>query len=145
MPELKNSLNLHPSLPMRLEARLPLLEKVASFSLLPSPGSLRPVRIAVVGNHVPRQCGIATFTTDLCDAITAEYGASGLRVTAVNDPHSSYAYPARVRNVIAEGDISSYRAASNSLNAGNVDLVCLQHEYGIFGGKAGSQDRKSVV
>ena len=138
MPELKNSLDLHPSLPMRLEARLPLLGKVASFSLLPSPGSLRPVRIAVVGNHVPRQCGIATFTTDLCDAITAEYGASGLRVAAVNDPNSSYVYPARVRNVIAEGDISSYRATANSLNAGNVDLVCLQHEYGIFGGKAGS-------
>ncbi len=138
MPELKNSPNLHASLPMRLEARLPLLEKVASFSLLPSHGSLRPVRIAVVGNHLPRQCGIATFTTDLCDAITAEYGASGLRVAAVNDPDSSYVYPARVRNVIAEGDISSYRATANSLNAGNVDLVCLQHEYGIFGGKAGS-------
>jgi glycosyltransferase involved in cell wall biosynthesis len=43
-----------------------------------------------------------------------------------------------VRNTIAEDDLSSYRATANSLNAGNVDLVCLQHEYGIFGGKAGS-------
>src|SRR5664279_6036125 len=131
MPELKNSLNLHPSLPMRLEARLPLLEKVASFSLLPSPGSLRPVRIAVVGNHVPRQCGIATFTTDLCDAIAAEYGASAALVVAVNDPQSRYSYPARVRFEITEDDLSSYQAAADFLNSSNVDLVCLQHEYGL--------------
>jgi glycosyltransferase involved in cell wall biosynthesis len=97
-----------------------------------------PLRIAVVGNHLPRQCGIATFTTDLCDAITAEYGAAELLVVAVNDHQSSYAYPARVRFEIAEGDISSYRATANSLNARNVDLVCLQHEYGIYGGNAGS-------
>jgi glycosyltransferase involved in cell wall biosynthesis len=74
----------------------------------------------------------------LCDAISAEYGVAGLSVTAVNDPQSSYAYPARVRFEIAESDISSYRATANSLNASNVDLVCLQHEYGIFGGSAGS-------
>src|SRR5664279_1629686 len=128
MPELKNSLNLHPSLPMRLEARRPLLEKVASFSLLPSPGSLRPVRIAVIGNHLPRQCGIATFTTDLCDAITAEYRASQLSVVAVNDGQSSHSYPERVRFEISEGDMASYRAAADFLNGSNVDLVCLQHE-----------------
>jgi glycosyltransferase involved in cell wall biosynthesis len=74
----------------------------------------------------------------LCDAIAAEYGAAGLSVTAVNDPQSSYAYPARVQFEIAECDISSYRATANSLNASDVDLVCLQHEYGIFGGNAGS-------
>jgi glycosyltransferase involved in cell wall biosynthesis len=96
------------------------------------------MRIAVVGNHLPRQCGIATFTTDLCDAITAEYGAAGLLVAAVNDPQSSYSYPARVRFEIAEGDISSYRETAHYLNAGNVDLVLLQHEYGIYGGSAGS-------
>jgi glycosyltransferase involved in cell wall biosynthesis len=92
----------------------------------------------VIGNHLPRQCGIATFTTDLSNAITAEYGAAALSVVAVNDAQSSYAYPARVRFQIAEGDISSYRATANFLNASGVDLVCLQHEYGIFGGKAGS-------
>jgi len=92
----------------------------------------------VIGNHLPRQCGIATFTTDLSDAISAEYGAAVLSVVAVNDAQSSYTYPTRVRFQIAEGDISSYRATANFLNATNVDLVCLQHEYGIFGGKAGS-------
>ncbi len=51
-----------------------------------------PMRIAVVGNHLPRQCGIATFTTDLCDAISVEYGAAGVFVIAVNDPQSRYRY-----------------------------------------------------
>jgi glycosyltransferase involved in cell wall biosynthesis len=138
MPAPNNSMNSQLSTPIRLEPRPLLIGKVPALSLLPAPGDSRPVRIAVVGNHLPRQCGIATFTTDLCDALTAEYGASGLRVAAVNDRQSSYVYPARVRNVIVEGDPASYRATANSLNAGNVDLVCLQHEYGIFGGKAGS-------
>jgi glycosyltransferase involved in cell wall biosynthesis len=74
----------------------------------------------------------------LCDAIVAEYGASQLSVAAVNDGQSSYSYPARVRFEIREGDIASYRAAAGYLNSSNVDLVCLQHEYGIYGGKAGS-------
>ncbi|MFZ3262419.1 MAG: glycosyltransferase family 4 protein [Terriglobales bacterium] len=96
------------------------------------------MRIAVIGNHLPRQCGIATFTTDLCNAITAEYGAAGVFVVAVNDSQSRYSYPARVRFEISESDLSSYQAAADFLNSNNVDLVCLQHEYGIFGGKSGS-------
>ena len=103
-----------------------------------APRPLRPVKIAVIGNHLPRQCGIATFTTDLCDAISAVYGAAQLSVVAVNDGQSSYAYPERVRFEIREGDLSSYRAAADFLNASDVDLVCLQHEFGIFGGKSGS-------
>src|ERR1019366_6480449 len=51
---------------------------------------------------------------------------------------SRYSYPARVRFEITEDDRSSYQAAADFLNSSNVDLVCLQHEYGIFGGKAGS-------
>ncbi|MGA7831780.1 MAG: glycosyltransferase family 4 protein [Terracidiphilus sp.] len=112
------------------------VESTSSLQLVPRPQ--RPVRIAVIGNHLPRQCGIATFTTDLCDAIAAEYGAAYLSVVAVNDGHSSYSYPERVRFEISEGDIASYRTAADHLNASNVDLVCLQHEYGIYGGKSGS-------
>jgi hypothetical protein len=59
-------------------------------------------------------------------------------VVAVNDGHSSYPYPERVRFEISEGDLASYRAAADFLNAKNVDLVCLQHEYGIYGGKSGN-------
>jgi glycosyltransferase involved in cell wall biosynthesis len=111
-------------------------DSVSSLQLAPRPQ--RAARIAVIGNHLPRQCGIATFTTDLCDAIAAEYGAAQLLVVAVNDGKSSYSYPERVRFEISEGDIASYRAAADFLNARNVDLVCLQHEYGIYGGKSGN-------
>jgi glycosyltransferase involved in cell wall biosynthesis len=100
--------------------------------------SPRPLRIAIVGNHLPRKCGIATFTTDLSDALSAEYQNSGVFVVAVNDPNSSYRYPARVRFELDEGDVASYRAAADYLNSANVDVVCLQHEFGIFGGTAGS-------
>ena len=69
----------------------------------------------MIGNHLPRQCGIATFTTDLCDAISVEYGAAGVFAVAVNDPQSSYHYPARVRFEITESDPSSYKAAADFL------------------------------
>ena len=97
-----------------------------------------PSRIAVVGNYLPRQCGIATFTTDLCEAISAEYGAARLFAIPVNDTESGYLYPARVRLALAQDDLSSYEQAADFLNFTNFDLVSLQHEYGIFGGPAGS-------
>jgi glycosyltransferase involved in cell wall biosynthesis len=97
-----------------------------------------PGRVAVLGNYLPRQCGIATFTADLCDAISAEFGATELLALPVNDTEEGYLYPERVRFELSEGDLSSYRRAAEFLNFGNIDLACLQHEYGIFGGTAGS-------
>ena len=132
------SLNSQPRTSILRDAPTLVFGRKPAFTLQPTPSRPLPARIAVIGNHLPRQCGIATFTTDLSNAITAEYGAAALSVVAVNDTQSSYAYPPRVRFQVAEGDISSYRAAANFLNAGGIDLVCLQHEYGIFGGKAGS-------
>ncbi len=97
-----------------------------------------PGRIAVVGNYLPRRCGIATFTTDLCDAIHAEYGATELLALPVNDTPEGYSYPARIRFELSQDELASYRQASDFLNFSNIDLVCLQHEYGIFGGSAGA-------
>ncbi|MHB8525793.1 MAG: glycosyltransferase family 4 protein [Candidatus Acidiferrales bacterium] len=97
-----------------------------------------PSRIAVVGNYLPRRCGIATFTTDLCDAIHAEYGATELLALPVNDTDEGYEYPDRVRFELSEDNLASYREAAEFLNFSNVDLVCLQHEYGIYGGRAGA-------
>ena len=97
-----------------------------------------PTRIAFVGNYLPRQCGIATFTTDLCSAIASEYGPGILFAIPVNDPESSYQYPERVRLELTQEDESSYERAAEFLNFNGNDLVCLQHEYGIFGGVAGS-------
>jgi glycosyltransferase involved in cell wall biosynthesis len=97
-----------------------------------------PSRIAVIGNYLPRQCGIATFTTDLCSAISAEYGNARLLALPVNDTEEGYDYPARVRWSLAQDDLTSYQEAAEFLNFNNIDMVCLQHEYGIFGGPAGS-------
>jgi len=95
-------------------------------------------RIGFIGNYLPRQCGIATFTTDLCEAIAAEFDGTTCIALPVNDLDAGYAYPARVRFELTEKDVDSYRRAADFLNINSVDLVCLQHEYGIYGGRAGS-------
>jgi hypothetical protein len=94
--------------------------------------------IAVLGNHLPRRCGIATFTTDLSDALAAEFPEVDCFVLAMNDAGRHHAYPGRVRFEIAESDAASYRRAADFLNVNGVDVVSVQHEYGIFGGKAGA-------
>jgi glycosyltransferase involved in cell wall biosynthesis len=110
-----------------------------SINLIKNGGSNGAIkRIAFVGNYLPRQCGIATFTTDLCEAFANAYSETTCIALPVNDTEEGYAYPPRVRFEISEKDIRSYSRAADFLNINNVDLVCLQHEYGIFGGKAGS-------
>ena len=86
------SLNSQSHTLMRRAVRPPAFgeEPAAALQLMPS-RSL-PARVAVVGNHLPRQCGIATFTTDLCDAMADEYGGGRTTVVAINDRQSSYAY-----------------------------------------------------
>ena len=96
-----------------------------------------PTRIAFVGNYLPRECGIATFTTDLCTALTAEYGEGRLFAIPVNDPDSKYEYPEQVRLELEQEELASYERAADFLNFNGNDLVCLQHEYGIYGGRAG--------
>jgi glycosyltransferase involved in cell wall biosynthesis len=93
--------------------------------------------IAMLGNHLPRHCGIATFTTDLSDAIEREMPELDCFVLAMNDVGVKHAYPPRVRFEIPEGDIAAYRRAADFLNVSAVDVLSVQHEYGIFGGKAG--------
>ncbi len=95
-------------------------------------------QIAVIGTHLPRRCGIATFTADVCEALANQLPDTNIFAIAVNDGDENYAYPDRVRFEIAEQDIDSYRQAADFLNTNGVDLVILQHEYGIFGGPSGS-------
>ena len=95
-------------------------------------------RVAFIGNYLPRQCGIATFTTDLCESIADEYKGTSCIALPVNDIEAGYDYPSRVRFELTEKDIESYRRAADFLNINNVDIVSLQHEYGIYGGRAGS-------
>jgi hypothetical protein len=74
--------------------------------MCPDPGA-HITRIAIVGNHLPRRCGIATFTTDLCEALAAEFGHLQCFAVPVNDTTDGYDYPSRVRFELAEGDLSS--------------------------------------
>jgi len=116
--------------PLLIEEKFVPLWPIHSRPVLPS-------RIAIVGNYLPRKCGIATFTTDLCDAIHAEYGATELLALPVNDTAEGYEYPARIRFELSQDDPDSYCRAAEFLNFSSIDLVCLQHEYGIYGGPAG--------
>ena len=95
-------------------------------------------RLAVLGNHLPRHCGIATFTTHLADALGRTLPDVDTFVVAMNDAGRHHAYPSRVRFEIAEGDLAAYRRAADFLNVNDVDVLSVQHEYGIFGGKAGA-------
>jgi hypothetical protein len=85
-------------------------------------------QIAVVGTHLPRRCGIATFTADMCEALASRLPDTNVFALALNDGEENYAYPARVRFEIAEQDIASYRRAADFLNTNGVDMVILQHE-----------------
>src|SRR5438094_4519468 len=93
--------------------------------------------IAFVGDHLPRKCGIATFTSDLLAAVVAAHPQSQCLAVSVNDIPGGYDYPEVVRFEIEEQDLSSYLRAADFLNISNVDIVCLQHEFGIYVGTAG--------
>src|SRR6266513_2345885 len=104
--------------------------------LVPKPSNTR--KVAFLGDYLPRKCGIATFTTDLRCAVAKEFPAMQCLVVPVNDLAGGYDYPAEVRFEIAEQDLPSYLRAADFLNITDVDVVCVQHEFGIFGGPAGS-------
>jgi glycosyltransferase involved in cell wall biosynthesis len=94
--------------------------------------------IAFLGDYLPRKCGIATFTSDLLQATAARHPDSRCFAVAVNDIEGRYQYPDVVRFEIEEQDQDSYRRAADFLNTSDVDVVSVQHEFGIFGGPSGS-------
>jgi glycosyltransferase involved in cell wall biosynthesis len=94
--------------------------------------------IVLIGNHLPRQCGIATFTTHLLESIALNAPDKACWVTAMNDRPEGYSYPSQVRFEINQSQLNEYCLAADLCNLNQVDVICLQHEYGIFGGKRGS-------
>lgn len=97
-----------------------------------------PKNVAFIGDYLPRQCGIATFTNDLFQSYKQFIPDSKPIVVSVNDSTEGYNYPAEVRYEFYQHDQESYRKAAEFLNSKNTEVVCLQHEYGIFGGPAGN-------
>ncbi len=113
-------------------------DKVAPEEKL-MPETQNPIvfQVALLGNYPPRQCGIATFTTDLRHALTAHRPEVVVDVIAMSD-RSDYNYPAEVRYKITERDLSAYISAADLINQVGYDVLSVQHEYGIFGGESGS-------
>src|SRR5262245_38744865 len=95
-------------------------------------------KIAFIGNYVPRKCGIATFTHDLRTSIAEQYPSCESTVVPMDDIEGGYSYPNEVRFQISAQDREAYRRAAEFLNYSNIDVVSLQHEFGIFGGPSGS-------
>jgi glycosyltransferase involved in cell wall biosynthesis len=94
-------------------------------------------KLGFVGDYLPRKCGIATFTSDLRNAVAVQYQSVDCVVVPVNDIKEGYDYASEVQFEFAQQDLDSYRRAADFLNFSNVDVTCLQHEYGIYGGQAG--------
>ncbi|MBC8127035.1 MAG: glycosyltransferase [Gloeobacteraceae cyanobacterium ES-bin-144] len=95
-------------------------------------------RIAFLGDYVPRRCGIATFTHHLCEAVAGQATDAKCIVVAVSDRIEGYDYPSEVRFEIQQKDVDAYRAAADVLNQNKADVLCVQHEFGIYGGPAGN-------
>jgi glycosyltransferase involved in cell wall biosynthesis len=95
------------------------------------------IRVAFIGNSLPRRCGIATFTTDLQQAISTSFAEVQTSIVAMTDHGHVYDYPAVVRLQVNDDRIEDYLHAADFLNAGQFEVVSLQHEFGIFGGEAG--------
>lgn len=95
-------------------------------------------KVAFLGDYPPRKCGIATFTRDIRDAVAAANPGWNCPVIAVSDHPETYDYPDDVRFEIPQPDVASYLRAAHFLNLSHTDALCVQHEFGIFGGTAGS-------
>lgn len=94
-------------------------------------------RIALIGNFLPRRCGLATFTTDSFSALRGRFPGVAVDVYAMNDPGQSYDYPDFVSG-IDQDDSSAYLEAAQRIEHSGADLIWVQHEFGIFGGEAGA-------
>jgi glycosyltransferase involved in cell wall biosynthesis len=97
-----------------------------------------PIRLAFIGNSLPRRCGIATFTTDLQQAVAKSRADAKTAIVAMTDHGHTYEYPPVVRLQINDENLEEYARAADFLNEGHFDVACLQHEFGIFGGEAGN-------
>lgn len=95
-------------------------------------------RVAFIGSYLPRRCGIATFTNDLARAVGKKFKNVNTFTIAITDTETGYDYPEQVRFEIQEQSMEDYYRAAEYINITGVDIISLQHEYGIFGGVAGS-------
>ncbi|MDW5550999.1 glycosyltransferase family 4 protein [Methanosarcina sp.] len=97
----------------------------------------KQLKVLFIGTYVPKECGIATFTFDLLNSVSGEDNDVHCEVIALNDPSETYDYPEEVVFQIQRDKIEDYYRAADFINQSDIDIVCLQHEFGLFGGNAG--------
>jgi glycosyltransferase involved in cell wall biosynthesis len=97
----------------------------------------KQLKVLFIGTYVPKECGIATFTHDLLNSVYGEYNDVQCEVIALNNASEIYDYPEEVVFQIERDKIEDYYLAADCINQSNADIVCLQHEFGLFGGNAG--------
>ncbi len=102
----------------------------------PAAGAAKP-RISYMASYPPRECGIATFTKDLVESIDRAFPGAMGRIVALNESQGTYRYGPEVKFAVTVDDYESYQEAARYLNRSKADLVCIQHEYGLFGGNHG--------
>ena len=92
--------------------------------------------IVFLGTSLPRECGIATFTQDLLDELEQIKGFNQPRIIAINN-NKTYDYQEQVMREIDQHKLSDYLETADYLNSSDVDLLVIQHEFGIYGGESG--------
>jgi glycosyltransferase involved in cell wall biosynthesis len=118
----------------RITAKLPLQR----FDTRPPLQSKQRIaRIALIGNHLPRRCGLATYTTDVARALAGRFPEIHVDIWAMNDDGKCYDYPDHLAGSIEQDEPASYLKAACAITASKADMVWIQHEFGIFGGRAG--------
>jgi len=99
------------------------------------------MKIVYIGTYPPRECGIGTFTKNLCKSMVSIYATKhGLIdgiVVAMDDHEQTYNYPKEVKLTIRQEHQRDYLKASDFINLSGADLCVLEHEFGIFGGQNG--------
>jgi glycosyltransferase involved in cell wall biosynthesis len=118
----------------------PAIANVADWNRPVKPPTARPRlrRVAMVGDFPPRKCGIATFTRDAYASLKARLPEARWDIVAVTDPDAAYDYPSDVTHVIPQDNAEAYVLTADALNEAGVEVVFVQHEFGIYGGEAGA-------
>jgi predicted GH43/DUF377 family glycosyl hydrolase/glycosyltransferase involved in cell wall biosynthesis len=91
------------------------------------------MRVAFVSTYPPRRCGIATFTSDLLAAVHEADGTVRTDVAAIDERLVVRAYGREVKWRVSQGTPEGYAGAAHAIAASDVDVVCVQHEFGLYG------------
>lgn len=97
----------------------------------------KPVKVIYISSYIPRKCGIATYTKDLTNEINKLNPYALAEILTINRPEDNFSYPWEVKFKINQNDLGSYVQAANYINQSEADLVMLEHEFGLYGGKGG--------